>query len=1130
MVQAAVPLSGPLIQAPTCPCILFLFSGPARDGDAASLAASRNLFVWAIDKRRGGEQHNLLRPDVREVIRHACLSVEAGGSGQVCAAHLASPCRSFSPLRVAQPLRLVDDPMGDHAPAQFRAYLANENSLINFCAEIFDIMVDRSCPVTWENPPDLSAHGTPWFWPERAHLASLWHTPVIHHIQNRTPTVSVTAAMCRFGSIYRKYFTILAPAYIQQSLDPLADKWCPGVGDHSRHVPATGTSDLGESHADRAGQYPPLLNSVLLDVLTWRPHSLGAFGWPPGAVRHGRELSPELNAAVQAASCQPSGFASIRNLDHASEAQLWRTPLPDVRSMAAALAPPPFQARRLVWDGREDWRALVPLAPHGPISLEQLVGSTNLQRWEAYLAATQQAFDALRAGKPFRVPGEFVLREEELPSWAQGVVWDCEEPSNCRPVQLSTAETPVAGRRQVNRARIREVAAALAWDAVDPDIVQQLGHGGAELRSAAPLHTTAKWHHSGVAQHFSTADEVVREERAEQWTRVSRSCLPFVPSVFSPRDVIFQERGKLVDGALQLFMKPRVTHNMSAVPRALGGRADGTSVNSGVAKHEKTLVGLPDVQSYARAQAVCALAGGAGDRAAANVYGIDETKAYCFLPAQRADHYACCYLWPDEHGIVRPHVSERLVFGGSPWPNRYERFALLQCAWIQFKQRQFDATCPLPPPALEWIRRRRALQAEGVLPAGDAQCWPAGLEPFIDDLSGRALADPVPVPQHLCSIPLGAEQTAAIGAHPAAEASRAAVHCRIAAAEAAFLGMECAPDKTMCGTGMLLLGAQLDASERRVRCPLLKRAWLLHAVAQLRESLAASARVELRLLERLVGRLTHLSQFFPELRPPMAVGYALCSFRQRAAGNSWARRRTWATLKAGGRREAELHTLLDVVVTVATDDIGVSMAPAERFADRDSQHVLTIITDASRAEVDDGFGGFAFLPERPGDVFIMSEAWPPAIKAALDAATVRRDARSQACSSEPRMSMPAAETFAAFALAAAVAERATVQAVVSVLDCAPAASALSSLYSPAAQIRSLIAACRRAAPRWLGVQVPREWNTDADRLSHPSLLPAVVADAERAGLSVVRVHPCAEVWAALTEASALPMGRTYSEE
>lgn len=167
---------------------------------------------------------------------------------------------------------------------------------------------------------------------------------------------------------------------------------------------------------------------------------------------------------------------------------------------------------------------------------------------------------------------------------------------------------------------------------------------------------------------------------------------------------------------------------------------------------------LPRVQDYARAQAICNLARDPGDPQVcrADVYGVDEMKAYCFLQVQRAHHYASCYLWPDEEGVVRSHIAERMVFGGSPWPNRFERFSVFQCAWIQHKQRLFDAAHPLPAAARAWVQRRRALQQAGVLPPGEAQVWPAGVEPYIDDLSGRALSDPVPVPPELLSFSTGA--------------------------------------------------------------------------------------------------------------------------------------------------------------------------------------------------------------------------------------------------------------------------------------------------------------------------------------------------------------------------------------
>mmetsp|Transcript_22665 Transcript_22665/g.48091 ORF Transcript_22665/g.48091 Transcript_22665/m.48091 type:complete len:116 (+) Transcript_22665:473-820(+) len=78
----------------------------------------------------------------------------------------------------------------------------------------------------------------------------------------------------------------------------------------------------------------------------------------------------------------------------------------------------------------------------------------------------------------------------------------------------------------------------------------------------------------------------------------------------------------------------------------------------------------------------------------------------------------------------------RVTFGGSPWPQRFERVALLNCAWIQHVQASFDRANPYPESVAGWVDCRRALQREGRLPEGDEQCLPAGLEPFIDDANG----------------------------------------------------------------------------------------------------------------------------------------------------------------------------------------------------------------------------------------------------------------------------------------------------------------------------------------------------------------------------------------------------------
>ena len=68
---------------------------------------------------------------------------------------------------------------------------------------------------------------------------------------------------------------------------------------------------------------------------------------------------------------------------------------------------------------------------------------------------------------------------------------------------------------------------------------------------------------------------------------------------------------------------------------------------------------------------------------------------------------------------------------------------------------------------------------------------------------------------------------------------------------------------------------------------------------------------------------------------------------------------------------------------------------------------------------------------------------------------------------------------------------------------------------------ALLTHARERAKQWLGVSVPREWNMDADRLSHPALLDAVLGDARRAGLVPSRARVPDRCWRALRDATIL---------
>lgn len=79
----------------------------------------------------------------------------------------------------------------------------------------------------------------------------------------------------------------------------------------------------------------------------------------------------------------------------------------------------------------------------------------------------------------------------------------------------------------------------------------------------------------------------------------------------------------------------------------------------------------------------------------------------------------------------------------------------------------------------------------------------------------------------------------------------------------------------------------------------------------------------------------------------------------------------------------ELLALCDVAVEVVTDDVGIVTAPTLVFDSLESPSTLLVVTDASRADVDDGFRGYAFLAASPEMVHLLSQPWPPGVKRAL---------------------------------------------------------------------------------------------------------------------------------------------------
>ena len=96
---------------------------------------------------------------------------------------------------------------------------------------------------------------------------------------------------------------------------------------------------------------------------------------------------------------------------------------------------------------------------------------------------------------------------------------------------------------------------------------------------------------------------------------------------------------------------------------------------------------------------------------------------------------------------------------------------------------------------------------------------------------------------------------------------------------------------------------------------------------------------------------------------------------------------------------------------------------------------------------------------------------------------------------------------------------------IAVGDCDPAAGALDAASSGVRPMAVLLTAARARVKAWLGVSIPREWNVDADRLSHPSRLHEVLADARGAGLDPIVPETMVpdHCWRVLRDATALAL-------
>ena len=1151
---------------------LIVFSGPGHEADLAARLRARGIHVRTIDTKVGGYRHDVTRQAVAEEL---ISSVAAGLYDFV---FIATPCSSYSVAHRPR-LRSRRSPLGvASVPVEWQRYLHKHNLIGTFTARL--IAAATSAGVAWavENPADRGDSDSLAYWPRFADHAPLWHHPDVDDAIASAGGAFRTFSQCSFGSPFQKWTTIAHAPAASPELAGLDSHGCPH-GRAQHEAQAHGLSPDGSSLSGMAAAYPPAMNEFLASAISRAllRTADAALGAPTpssgGRVSDGRELGSEVAALCEAARHHPPRWASLRNRRAATPEELRADAIPgDLYHPHIPSKPPIARAARL-----RAQRAREAAAHAGggtPAARQQRIDQGPIHISELYLEGVygdvivpwmrraDAAGAAIRAGaRAARVP-TVTIRQDRMQPWARGVVWDCADPDDCRPVERSTRSTAIPPRpdgtpsRHLDAMAFRRVAAELEWH--DLDIVQQVGDGGVEPRSHCPLDTVLAFHHPSLVAEFDAAAKVVDADLAEGWVAAPTRHLPFVPCRLLPRGMVLQERARMTPAsggappAVETYLKPRITMDSS------NGGDD--AVNAGVESHERG-TSLPRSQDHARGLAICDTAGGDSTRAAS--YVVDAESAYRFCPVQRADQWTQCFLWWGGDGAAGVCVDRRLGFGGAFAPNRFQRISTMVAAHVQRLQAAFDATQPLPPPAVRWAEERRSRQRLGLLPDGEAQLSPRYLQVYVgarrqrtqrlaiaspsprhrhriafppqpfppsspptppgraDDFSGAALLDAVVPPESVRGIDIDPIHSSIDGGVPAEPRTRVYVHAQLAVRGLRDVGLSAAPAKVVVGDPVISLGLRVSRAARQINCPDLKRASILSSVDQQRSRAVVGLEVERAAAATLVGRAVNLSQVFPELNSVLHGGYAVTQASWRAGGRTrWLPR---LPLRRHGGAYRDWLGFLDVLSELVDGNSGVSIAPAGSFPPRDAPGSLTVVTDASGK---DGVGGYAFHPAHPHTAWMVSEWWPADIQRALDAAAARRDDGEPA---SPGLSMPAAELFGSIAVAAVVASviGSPATAVHAVTDCDPAAAALNAATSGVPQIRHILASASACSPQWLAISVPREANVDADRLSHPSGYDDVERDAVAAGLAVrrVRIPPAHPLWATLRRAAELGVGR-----
>ena len=1112
-------------------CLLHAFAGKHWEGDMEDAGAELGGAVRGIDLVRDAQAHDLRQEEVvLQLCREADEGTWDGVVGGLC-------CETWSVGSLIQQ-RSMEELYGcADLPPALAAKVAEHNILLTNWTRLLLrqwlsggwFMAEH--PITRRDPLIEGA-----FWAAMSDRPSLQDMPEFIALQRITGAVWIYAAYCAWRPGPQKLTMYLVTPDVASRAGEIITARCT----HAKHGwRAWGRDALGRRAGIAEARYPREFGRIVARIAQALALASGSQEGEEGEIGAGPTLRGEVAAAVETARWGRSRFASFARLREVAPDRRWQQPMPEVPLSGP---PPPIEphvlaqlgARTTDSEGSDDesftfvigqcqrpprrrpcrlgpprdlnlrlayWMLWLPMEEHGG-------RREGLERICTWWREAAQAQARMRRGLLPDGPKAIEVGPEFKHPHFRGRLVDSRHPWDCCICRRSTTLTRFPGR-QMNRDKFREMAAGLGWERIDPDIVSQAGGGGLESFSLCSFSTVLSFHHTGASRNFEEADEVLRKDARERWVLGPFTEFPpMEPFRAVPRNVVLTSKTKQAeDGSWYEAVKARVTSNSSK-----GTPLDEEDSPNGGVRGEQSTLNLPTHTRHGEAAGVVDEYGD-GDRIRGATYSIDGEAAFRFLLNQRAEWYLEGFVWdipPLEGGpeVFGAWLDVRGWFGGAHLPNRYQRTLRVKHAKVRERQRKFDENHPFPPCALRMQRLRGQLQQAQLLPPGREQLVPADRQYFIDDDAGASLTDVTGVPPELRHIELSLVAMEPLHGVPAGLDTRVANHCRIDMDASLELEFAISP-KSQCGDGVVSLGFQIWVVRHRLLSPLSKQGSLLSESEQVACEAGVGSLTSLKVASRVVGRLGHISCIEPELLLHMHPCYLAAALIEARSS-----RRHGHPLILGAQLGRTLRLALRAAHGIISANRGVPLLTAPAVEAVGRSDTLAVSTDSSRADEDDGYGGWGWNPFDPNELFVVSEDWPLRVRVAMAASAAR--SQLKASMSHLRFPMPAAELFGGWAVAEAIQQHLghRFPGIVVIGDCKPAAAALGLRKSRSAPMRLLLKALSEGSEsQYLGVWVPRELNTDADTLSHPSRLVSLVQRLTAMGFRVTVLkgipQPCA---------------------